>query len=200
MKLQETLFNLAEHSYAVFDSFLDEEELAKVLMDFESLRQQGLFQNAKIGKETRERNAEIRGDLTHWIEEKEASDAQKTLLDRLEVLRSSVNRELFLGLERFEGHYAIYPKGSFYKKHLDRFSSDDTRTLSVVLYLNPTWNPAWGGALRLYLGEETFDIEPKPGRLVLFLSDQIPHEVLTTESERRSFTGWFKRKPIGKIF
>ena len=32
-----------------------------------------------------------------------------------------LNRDLFLGLEDFESHFAMYPPGAFYLKHVDRF-------------------------------------------------------------------------------
>jgi SM-20-related protein len=36
------------------------------------------------------------------------------------------------------------------------------------------------------------DVLPIGGRLVVFLSGEIPHEVLPTQKERISITGWLK--------
>jgi SM-20-related protein len=36
------------------------------------------------------------------------------------------------------------------------------------------------------------DIFPEGGKLVVFLSGESPHEVLPTNKERISITGWFK--------
>ncbi len=68
----------------------------------------------------------------------------------MEALRQILNRELFLGLEEYESHFALYAPGAFYRAHLDRFRDDDKRTVSVVLYLNDDWLPEHGGALRLH--------------------------------------------------
>jgi SM-20-related protein len=91
---------------------------------------------------------------------------------------------------------ALYPPGSFYRKHLDQFRGATHRKVSAILYLNPDWSPADGGELRLYLapsGEgDHLDIAPLGGTLVTFLSDRFHHEVLPTRRERRSLTGWFR--------
>ena len=79
-------------------------------------------------------------------------------LERFETLRLELNRELQLGLLDFECHFAVYPPGAFYRRHLDRFATDDRRTLSCVLYLNDAWSAQDGGALRLHLGRRA------PGR------------------------------------
>ncbi|HCH78783.1 MAG TPA: 2OG-Fe(II) oxygenase, partial [Pseudomonas sp.] len=33
------------------------------------------------------------------------------------------------------------------------------------------------------------------GNLVVFLSGDFPHEVLVTQADRLSLTGWFRRRP-----
>lgn len=35
-------------------------------------------------------------------------------------------------------------------------------------------------------------VQPKGGRLVVFLSEQFPHEVLTSHVDRFSIAGWFR--------
>ena len=96
----------------------------------------------------------------------------------------------------FEAHVTMYPPGSFYVRHLDRFRDAPHRAVTAILYLNPAWTPDDGGALRLHLpgpdgGEIPHDVVPQAGTLVTFLSAEIPHEVLPTRRERLSFTGWF---------
>ena len=65
--------------------------------------------------------------------------------------------------------------------------------LSVVLYLNEQWAEDDGGELRLFT-EPTIDVPPTGGKLVLFLSDSLEHQVLPTRRERLSLTGWFRRR------
>ena len=99
-----------------------------------------------------------------------------------------------LGLTRFESHFAHYSPGSFYRRHLDAFKGDSNRTLSVVFYLNPEWQPHHGGELVLYdnAGLELGRFPPTQGALAVYLSEEFPHEVLRTESDRYSIAGWFR--------
>jgi SM-20-related protein len=136
----------------------------------------------------------IRGDHIQWIEpgQAEVCDSYLALMDSL---REALNRGLFLGLEDFESHFAMYPPGAFYLKHVDRFRDDDRRMVSAVVYLNDAWLPEQGGQLRMYLDEGAqYDVVPIGGCLVVFLSGEVPHEVLPASRERLSLTGWFRRR------
>ena len=88
----------------------------------------------------------------------------------------------------------MYPSGSFYQRHLDRFKDDDRRTISSVFYLNTAWQESDAGQLRIYSGVQQHNIAPLANRLVLFVSADIWHEVLPTNAIRKSLTGWFKRR------
>nr|BFD45089.1 2OG-Fe(II) oxygenase [Pseudomonas sp. FFPRI_1] len=136
----------------------------------------------------------IRGDHIQWIEPGEAG-ASDTYLGLMDSLREALNRGLFLGLEDFECHFALYPPGAFYKRHVDRFRDDDRRMVSAVIYLNSQWLPEHGGQLRMYLKDQgQYDVVPVGGQLVVFLSGEVPHEVLPATRERLSLTGWFRRR------
>lgn len=136
----------------------------------------------------------IRGDRILWLEpgQSEACDQYLTLMDSL---REALNRDFYLGLEDFECHFAMYPPGTFYRKHLDRFRDDDRRTVSAIIYLNEQWLPEDGGQLRMFLqdGSER-DASPVGGSLIVFMSADLPHEVLPASRERLSVTGWFRRR------
>jgi SM-20-related protein len=43
-------------------------------------------------------------------------------------------------------------------------------------------------------GQASQDIAPLMNRFALFLSADMPHEVLPASRERLSLTGWFKRR------
>ena len=136
----------------------------------------------------------IRGDHIQWLEPGQA-EACDTYLGLMDSLRVALNRGLYLGLEDFESHFALYPPGGFYLKHLDRFRDDDRRMVSAVIYLNPGWLPEYGGQLRMYLkGDVEYDVVPTGGRLVVFLSGEVPHEVMPATRDRLSLTGWFRRR------
>ncbi len=136
----------------------------------------------------------IRGDQIQWIDPGQAEPCDR-YLELMDTLRLAINRGLFLGLEDFECHFALYPPGAFYLKHLDRFRDDDRRMVSAVLYLNHDWQPTEGGQLRMFLADGVErDVQPQAGSLVVFLSGEIPHEVLPATRERLSLTGWFRRR------
>ncbi|MGY2202018.1 2OG-Fe(II) oxygenase [Pseudomonas gingeri] len=136
----------------------------------------------------------IRGDHIQWLEPGQAEPCDR-YLGMMDSLREALNRGLFLGLEDFESHFALYPPGAFYLKHVDRFRDDDRRMVSAVIYLNDAWLPEEGGQLRMYLdGGVEHDVDPTGGSLVVFLSGEVPHEVLPATRERLSLTGWFRRR------
>ncbi|TIC82145.1 2OG-Fe(II) oxygenase [Crenobacter intestini] len=157
----------------------------------------GDFRAAAVGKGGGEAvRSEIRSDSVLWLNEADDAPAITRYFDTMDALRVAVNRGLYLGLADLEAHFAVYPAGSFYKKHLDRFRDDDARTLTSVFYLNEGWPAGAGGELRLYLDadcRQSVDIRPQAGTMVLFLSDRFWHEVLPARRQRLSLTGWFRR-------
>jgi SM-20-related protein len=148
----------------------------------------GLLQEVREG---------IRGDHIQWLEPGQAEPCDR-YLELMDSLREALNRGLFLGLEDFESHFALYPPGAFYLKHVDRFRDDDRRMVSAVLYLNDDWQPEHGGQLRMFLADGSeYDVQPVGGSLVVFMSGDIPHEVMPTTRDRLSLTGWFRRRGDG---
>lgn len=141
---------------------------------------------------------EIRSDLIGWLAP-DRSAAEAEFLAAMEELRMALNARLFLGLFELEAHFALYPVGSLYRRHLDSFRDGRNRILSIVLYLNPDWRRGEGGLLRLWddRGSVCGEILPEAGRLVLFLSAAIPHEVTPTHRPRASVSGWFRGAPAG---
>ena len=101
--------------------------------------------------------------------------------------------------------YAYYPKGGYYRRHRDAEpgSVSNWRKFSFLLYLNDKdWKQQDGGQLRIHRdsGDDELpagelpnfvDVRPAAGTLVVFRSDQCPHEVLDTRRERMAIVGWF---------
>ena len=189
---------LAVHGYAVTPHFLNPAEVDALIADLHQLQQSGEMRSAGIGKNA-EVTQSVRGDFIYWLDDATATPAQQHYLQRLEQLRQAVNRTLYLGLFDYEGHFASYPPGAIYRKHLDQFQQESLRTLTAILYLNRDWQTADGGQLRIYLeGEDESvyrDIQPTAGTLVTFLSARYWHEVLPATRERLSITGWFRTRP-----
>ncbi len=187
---------LASKGWCIVPDFISPEQVHVLANETRQLRRKNVFAPAGIGKGAeRTVNSSIRGDFIFWLTEPDISHAQREYLERLESLRLAANSGLQLGLFDFEGHLALYPPGSFYSRHLDRFQNDSLRTLTAILYLNEYWQAESGGQLRLYTdGDQYFDVLPQGGTLVLFLAERFWHEVLPASRERLSITGWFKTR------
>lgn len=156
-------------------------------------RASGEFAGARIGAARGlQRREEIRGDSICWIGAP-LYPAEHTLLGELEQLRLQLNRSALLGLFDLELHYACYPPGAGYARHVDQPQGRRQRQVSLVLYLNEEWETAAGGELRLFdaLGGHR-DVAPIGGRMVCFLTAGREHAVLPTRRERLSISGWFR--------
>jgi len=141
-------------------------------------------------------DAGVRGDVISWLDD--SKEADHSYLTLMEGLRVDLNQRLYLGLFDYDCHYAIYGAGTRYHRHLDSLRGQRNRLLSTVTYLNDQWADADGGELILYHSTDqnpTARILPRPGRMVLFLSEDFPHEVLASRKPRHSVAGWFTGHP-----
>jgi SM-20-related protein len=184
---------LRAEGIAVRDRFLDASHLEALNECAAARRGRGDFADARIGAgRALERRADIRGDSICWLEEPLLFPAERELFALFEQLRRSLNQHLFLGLYDLEQHYACYPAGAGYARHVDQPRGHGARRLSSIVYLNEQWRESDGGVLRCLTDHGEFrDIEPVGGRLVLFLTEGREHEVLRTSRQRLSIAGWF---------
>lgn len=192
---------LADDNYLVIDDFLEQTDLDAICTYFEEKLAQDDFDKAGIGTLNQYTiDKKIRGDYIKWIDEKE--DARiDVYFNRVKMIIQKLNRLCYLSLSGVEMHLAHYPKGTFYKRHLDQFENRNNRMISVILYLNRDWKEGDGGELKAYLpeGQERI-IAPLGNRLVLMRSNIVEHEVLMTQCDRRSVTGWLLYQPLGLSF
>ncbi|WP_232819298.1 2OG-Fe(II) oxygenase [Saccharospirillum mangrovi] len=152
------------------------------------------WRQAGIGRrQDHHTNDLIRRDAICWLDGR--SSAQQRYLATTDALRLELNRRLLLGLFDYECHYARYGSGAFYRKHLDAFRGRSNRVLTTVTYLNPDWQPDNGGELLIYDLDDTelARVQPSLGAMVIFLSEDFPHEVLAANRNRFSIAGWFRR-------
>ena len=193
--LDQLLDDLAEQGWAIVANALPADLTLELAQECRARANQGALQPAGVGRGSAHGVQEgVRGDHIQWLEPGQCAAGDRYLA-MLDDLRGQLNQALYLGLEDYEGHFALYPPGTFYQKHLDRFRDDDRRAVSAVFYLNSDWLPEQGGALRLCLADgRELDVLPEAGTLVLFLSADLPHEVLPATRERLSLTGWLRRR------
>ncbi len=183
---------LTANQLVVVDEFIPLTEVSKFKRYFINLQKQNKIKTAGIGKANQYvQNIAIRGDSIAWLSSDETRAISTLFFEKFEQLIQHLNRRFYLGINTYEAHLACYPIGSFYQKHLDVFKTNSDRKVTFILYLNENWKKGDGGELRIR-ASSTQQIEPLAGRLVLFYSDAIEHEVLITHQPRYSLTGWFK--------
>jgi len=184
---------LSSGGISIRDQFISDAEVQELRACAHARESRGEFAAARIGGQgAQQRRESIRGDFTCWLREP-LLPMEQVLLRRMEELRLQLNREALLGLFELELHYAKYPPGSAYARHVDQPLGTSQRRVSLVLYLNPEWQRTDGGMLRIHDAQDGFiDIEPLGGRLVCFLTSGREHEVLEARSDRLSISGWFR--------
>ncbi len=193
---------------AVETSFIANLEVAALAEEARRRDAGGEFHDARVGRAaSRTLAGDIRGDRILWLDEGSPAPVEMPLWSALTGLRDALNRALFLGLFSIEAHYSIYPAGTRYRRHRDRFRDDDRRILSCVIYLNEAWQSSDGGELRVYCddcgndggddgGDDgARDIVPAGGTLACFLSERFEHEVLPATRDRIAVAAWFLRRP-----
>ncbi|SPR01876.1 unnamed protein product (mitochondrion) [Plasmodiophora brassicae] len=166
------------------------------------------------------RDNDARDDVIAWLHAGQGGGGPlDAVLARLECLRRDLSRLIALR-GTVEYQLAVYAPGGRYEKHRDALPIDDPeddlqRRVTAICYLNDDeWDVASdGGALRVFVpvvdddddpgrtpdggavvdnGSRCMDIEPRAGRLALFLSGAIDHAVLPAHRERVAVTAWIR--------
>ncbi|ALM53163.1 2OG-Fe(II) oxygenase [Halomonas huangheensis] len=188
--------SLVEHGWYIGQQVLDP-ALCQALHQEVTIRaQQQSMSRAGVGRgKEHELREDIRGDAIHWLNRETL--AQRRYLDAMRELQQAINVSLYLGLFEYEAHFAHYPAGAFYRRHLDSFRGRANRVVSTVGYLNADWPQDAGGEMVIFdqhdPERELARVTPDAGTFVCFLADRIPHEVLPTHQPRASIAGWFRR-------
>lgn len=198
---EKVIHDILLQKYSIVENFFSLEEVAELRNSLIQKYEEDQFKKAAIGNRVNETVIKtIRGDFILWMDEGSNDVLEQRFFLKINDLANYLNKTCFMGILFKEFHYAIYPKGTFYKRHLDTFQNDDRRKLSMVCYINETdWIAEKdGGELVLYIptekGEVAKQITPFPGRVVIFESQELEHEVRPALRERLSITGWLKTR------
>lgn len=192
---------LSTNDFVVIDQFVKPEVHSEIRACFRS--NLPAFTKAGIGASGDHMiRHDIRGDYTYWLDRERDTEIPFfwSLVDETVHI---FNRYCYLSLSGFEFHFATYPPGAMYKKHLDQFDNRGNRMITVVIYLNEGWQKGDGGELEIYLRNgETVLVEPLECRCVLFKSAEVPHRVRESHKNRYSLTGWLLHQPpgLGQLF
>lgn len=215
---------LVTRGWSINEGYFSAAEVAMLRAECQVRWNGGDFRYAGVGRGAELKiRPDIRSDHVYWLDPTlPDTPQQQHYFAALEQLRQAINGELFLGLFDYEAFFAVYPPGTFYHKHLDRFRRSEDRftgsesgrpegtrsaairddggqrTVTCVLYLNDDWHEEDGGQLRLYLDENGagpfLDVSPRAGTLAVFITEGRWHEVLPAARERMSLTGFFRTR------
>ncbi len=181
--------SLVNDGYAIIEDALPSKLPKKLL----HTAQQQNFNPAGISHaDAYHQDSDRRRDAIVWLNEDGGCVSE--FLAFTQGLQNYLNRTLFLGLSYYEAHFAKYEVGDFYEKHLDSFKNSKNRVVTTVYYLNDVWREVDGGELLIYDKEDGFltKVLPKQNTLVVFMSEEFPHEVRPANRTRYSITGWFR--------
>lgn len=188
--------DIHQRGYHIIDNFLSEQSYHALLTTIVTKHNLGQFRSAKVGQNKyAAHHLDIRGDQIYWLDGATYQQELRAYFEAIETIRNVLNQAFFLSLDNYEAHFAAYSPGSFYKKHVDQFTTTKNRIISCVYYLNSAWLSTYGGELAIYDPEDNLlaKVQPIGNRLVCFNS-LLPHEVHPANQVRYSITGWLKTR------
>lgn len=191
------LDNLDEVGWAVSDTLFPTELALALQSEAQQCWEAGQFHAAGVGRaSTHMLQSALRGDSVLWLNDQPTTPATIQFGVWADAFQQRLNRHFYLGLKQREMHFARYETGSRYVRHIDQHRHTLHRKISLVLYLNPQWCANDGGELCMYdpdqADKEIARVLPLLGRIAVFRSDTIYHEVLPCQQPRWSLTGWFR--------
>lgn len=182
-----------EDNVGIADNFLSISLAAHLKENLNNLFQNNKLLSAGIGNETIiTKNKLIRSDVIYWLDRKHNNQYENDFFDLMDKFVLHLNSTCYTGITGYEFHYTLYETGAFYKKHIDQFQNNGSRQYSMIMYLNADWKIEDGGELCIYQNDGHQNISPNNGKSVFFKSADLAHEVLVTNKQRLSITGWLK--------
>mmetsp|Transcript_9853 Transcript_9853/g.25918 ORF Transcript_9853/g.25918 Transcript_9853/m.25918 type:complete len:416 (+) Transcript_9853:184-1431(+) len=216
----DTVRGVMERGYAYQDDFLDENTIDKVFNEMELLDFDGKLVEVQQQKMTGYRKDRI-GWYTLEGLDREKQPGLQALFKKMISIPFELNKKCSLYLQA-GGNFqlACYPTDAYYKKHVDGGYDDinNGRKITAIFYPNQSWSSGHGGHLKMFKrrpnpfqiakaqkdgqpepeqAEDVVEeeIAPKGGRLVLFRSRDMPHEVMAAHKKRYAVSLWLMGPP-----
>ncbi|MHA4847365.1 2OG-Fe(II) oxygenase [Flavitalea antarctica] len=182
-----------ENKIGIAENFLNKSLAFHLRQNLVGLHSNKSMQPGGMGAAARVRHNDLfRNDVIYWLDRKHNDVHENSFFDLMDAFIIYLNESCYTGITSYEFHYTMYEEGSFYKKHIDQFQGNDSRKYSMIMYLNDEWQPGDGGELRIHHENHMENISPNNGKSVFFRSSELPHEVLLSNRQRMSITGWLK--------
>jgi hypoxia-inducible factor (prolyl hydroxylase) len=196
------------NNFHVLDNFMNPDEARLLRDEVQALYSSGVMKDGQIG--TNDAGTEglyrpdMRTDKMVWLEGNECfvGPYMKRHIRRADIFAQRLNillkaiapEHAWQGCGRTKIMATCYPQnGARYVAHYDN-PNRNGRKLTVILYLNESWQPADGGVLRIKTKQVQADVAPLFNRLLCFWSDRrCPHEVLPTAAHKNRYaiTIWY---------
>ena len=109
----------------------------------------------------------------------------------VDFLSLKLRSQCFLPIRRYEMQMAFYQKDQFYSRHVDRHKNGSGRLISMVFYFNQ-WEESHEGELVIYQQDKILAKLPSMGNAMSLFLSELEHEVLTSQTDRKSITVWFR--------
>ena len=190
----DTLINsYIENKIGIADHFLSDALSAHLKENLRILYADNQLSAAGTGQKDQTDHTNLfRTDQIYWLDRNHNNIHENSFFDLMDAFVSHLNETCFTGINAYEFHYTLYETGCYYKKHFDQFRNNDSRKFSMVMYLNEDWKENDGGELCIHTENSNQNISPMNGKSVFFKSNELEHEVLVTNKQRLSITGWLK--------
>eukprot|EP00927_Polykrikos_kofoidii_P050916 TRINITY_DN44754_c0_g1_i1.p1 TRINITY_DN44754_c0_g1~~TRINITY_DN44754_c0_g1_i1.p1 ORF type:complete len:437 (+),score=98.78 TRINITY_DN44754_c0_g1_i1:163-1311(+) len=215
----ETIRNLMERGYSYQDEFMTEGEARSIYAEMEYLDFDGKYTEVQQQKMTGYRTDRI-GWFTLEGLDREKQPGLCALFKKMISIPFELNKKCSLYCQA-GGNFqlSVYPKDAYYKRHIDGGYDEinNGRKITAIFYPNMDWEEGHGGHLKMYgrrknpfqlaklnidaakADEEEYveeeQIGPKGGRLVLFRSRDMPHEVMKACKKRYAVSLWVNGPP-----
>mmetsp|Transcript_48268 Transcript_48268/g.109975 ORF Transcript_48268/g.109975 Transcript_48268/m.109975 type:complete len:419 (+) Transcript_48268:137-1393(+) len=215
----DTIRGLMEKGYSWQDNFMDDSTTGNIFNELELLDADG-----KLVEVSQQKMTGYRSDRIYWLQY-EALDREKqpglvTLMKKMISIPFELNKKCNLYLQASSTfQVGCYPVKGFYKKHVDGGYEDinNGRKITSIFYPNKAWSSKDGGQLKVFKrrpnpfevakaeneglespvkeDEQQEEVDPQGGRILLFRSRDVPHEVLASRRKRFAITLWLMGPP-----
>lgn len=216
----DTIREMMERGFGVQDGFMDDGVMSNIHAELEFLDYDG-----KLVEVQQQKMTGYRTDRIYWLNydslDREKQPGLVALFKKMISIPFELNKKCSLYLQASASfQIACYPTKGYYKRHVDGGyeNLNNGRKITAVFYANKSWSREDGGQLRVYKrlpnpfqkekaasegeeipSEETYEVEeeidPLGGRLVLFRSRDMPHEVLPCKKKRFAISLWLMGPP-----
>jgi len=217
----ETIRNVMEKGYGIQDQWVDDNVVRQIYNELELLDFDGKLVEVQQQKMTGTRTDRIHW-LTYDALDREKQPGLVTLFKKMISVPFELNKKCSLYLQASASfQISVYPaEKGFYKRHVDGGYEElnNGRKITAMFFANKTWAKEDRGPVQMYkrcpnpfqlakigAGEVTSshntdqeleeEIEPHGGRLLLFRSRDMPHEVLPARRKRYVVTLWLMGPP-----